>query len=56
MYSLSTDKAPVIDYVYTTTKVSELISFDVADIDIHKAQLERIVTKMMKMLSLNSMI
>ena len=53
MYSLSTDKAPVIDYVYTTTKVSELISFDVADIDIHKAQLERIVTKMMKMLSLS---
>lgn len=54
MYSLATNKTPVIDYVYTTTKVSELISFDVENVDIHKLQLERIATKMMNMLSLSS--
>lgn len=53
VYHLATSKKPVIDYVYTTTKISELISFDVLDIDMHKKFIENTVTKMMFMLSLS---
>ena len=53
VYHLATEKKPVIDYVYTTTKISELISFDVVDINMHKKFIENTVTKMMFMLSLS---
>jgi hypothetical protein len=53
-YAIATNKLPMIDYVYTTTKVSELISFDVENVNMHKQSLERIATKMMNMLSLSS--
>ena len=53
VYSLATNKVGMIDYVYTTTKVSELISFDVENVGMHIKSLERIVTKMMRMLSVS---
>jgi len=53
-YALCTNKLPMIDYIYTTTKVSELISFDVENVNMHIKSLERIIIKMMRMLSVSN--
>lgn len=52
-YSLATDKPPVVDYVYSTTKIQELISFDINDVQKHIGDIERIVNKMTRLLSLS---
>tara|TARA_B100001939_G_scaffold344216_1_gene358266 strand:+ start:180 stop:968 length:789 start_codon:yes stop_codon:yes gene_type:complete len=52
-YSLATNKTPVVDYVYVTTKLQELISFDINDVQKHIKDIERIVAKMERLLSLS---
>ena len=52
-YSLATGKTPIVDYVYVTTKVQELHSFDINDVDKHVGDIERIVGKMERLLSLS---
>jgi len=52
-YALATNKAPVVDYVYTLTKSCELISFDIEDVNKHVDDIKRIAMKMQRMLSIS---
>ena len=52
-YALATDKPPVVDYVYATTKTQELISFDINDVKKHVNDIKRIINKMGRLLSLS---
>ena len=53
-YALATNKAPVVDYVYTLTKSCELISFDIVDVNKNVEDIKRIAMKMQRILSISS--
>tara|TARA_R110002153_G_scaffold209534_1_gene362117 strand:+ start:11430 stop:12224 length:795 start_codon:yes stop_codon:yes gene_type:complete len=53
-YALATNKAPMVDYVYTLSKSQELISFDIDNVNMYVNDIKRIAFKMMRMLSLSS--
>jgi len=53
IYALATDKVPYIDYVYSTTKIAELQTFEIPDINEHIKDVKRIAMKMMRLLSLS---
>jgi hypothetical protein len=53
VYALATDKIPYLDYVYSTSKIAEVQTFEIPDIITHIADIKRIATKMMRLLSLS---
>jgi len=52
-YSQAVALPPVVDYIYTTTKAQELISYDVLDVQERIKDIKRIVNKMTRLLSLS---
>ena len=52
-YALATGKEPKVDYIYWTTKQSQLITMDVPDIEGQIEDIKRISLKMMRLLSMS---
>ena len=52
-YSQCVALPPFVDYIYSTTKIQELISFEINDVKKHINDIKRIVGKMTRLLSLS---
>ena len=53
-YAFATDKKPMIDFIYSTKRKKEFITFEVKNQTEHLKDMIRIAMKMMRMLSLSS--